>query len=260
MAIYWDESAMKAVPTTASILAIGDSWFWYPMPGGSLANCLGAMVDTKGHVILAKGMNGAEAYDYVAGKYKRQVQEALRLYGSGLSAVFISGGGNDFAGFNDLRPLLKSNCAGESDARGCFRAGQNGIKAFFSNVDQCYRALIGQVYTRTPLSCHIVMHTYDYAIPTGKGVFGGAGWLKPALDDAQVPQTLQQPCIRFLIDNFHAVLTDIAKGDPDHLHVVDSRSVLAAGDWANELHPRGAGFRKIAEQRWRPVLESLGLA
>ncbi|HNV59210.1 MAG TPA: SGNH/GDSL hydrolase family protein, partial [Rhodoferax sp.] len=105
MNYYWDENLMKNDGKLPSILAIGDSWFWYPLPGGSLINYIGPVVEKKSHVILAKGMNGAEAFDYVDGKYARSVREALRLYGAGLSAAFISGGGNDFAGFNDLRPL-----------------------------------------------------------------------------------------------------------------------------------------------------------
>ena len=127
MSYYWDESRMKNAGVSPSILAIGDSWFWYPFVGGSLVNNIGDIVDNKGHVVLAKGMNGAEAYDYVDGKYARSVLEALRLYGSGLSAVLISGGGNDFAGFNDMRPLLKENCSAETTAKGCFQAGTTGF-------------------------------------------------------------------------------------------------------------------------------------
>lgn len=103
----------------------------YPLPGGSLINYIGPVVEKKSHVILAKGMNGAEAFDYVDGKYAKSVREALRLYGAGLSAAFISGGGNDFAGFNDLRPLLKDDCSAESTAKGCFRPGDSGSERFF---------------------------------------------------------------------------------------------------------------------------------
>lgn len=261
MAVFWDEVAMeRSGRGTATILAIGDSWFWYLMPGGSLANVLGDVVDPKGHVILAKGMSGAEAFDYVDGKYKTAVREALRLYGSGLSAVFISGGGNDFAGFNDLRPLLKRDCAAETTAKACFRTGAGGLKAFFDNIDQHYRALIGLIYTRTSLDCHIVLHDYDYAQPNGKGVLGRPGWLLPALVDAGVPEGLRQGCVNHLIDAFHGVLAGIAKGDPAHLHVVDSRGTLEPGDWANELHPKRAGFNKIGQQCWKPLLQSLQLA
>jgi hypothetical protein len=260
MSHYWDEAQMKNANATPSILAIGDSWFWYPFVGGSLVNNIGDIVDSAGHVVLAKGMNGAEAYDYVDGKYARSVREALRLYGSGLSAVLISGGGNDFAGFNDLRPLLKDNCSAEITAKGCFRAGAAGLQGFFQQMDEHYRKLIGIVYTRTSPSCLILMHAYDYAIPDGRGVFGGNGWLKPALVSAQVPAGLHQACVTHLIDCFYKMLVNIASLDPSHLFIVDSRGTLRPSDWANELHPKGSGFSRIANTCWKPVLRNLSLA
>jgi hypothetical protein len=156
MSFYWDEDKMRnAGHLSPSILAIGDSWFWYPFPGGSLINNLGPMVATQSHVILAKGNNGADLSDYTVGKYKGIVREALRLYGKSLSAVFISGGGNDFAGLHDLRPLLKTDCSNETTAKDCFKTGSGGLKEFMKAIDNHYRNLIGQIYTRTPPNCHI---------------------------------------------------------------------------------------------------------
>jgi hypothetical protein len=257
---YWDEFKMKNDGANPTILAIGDSWFWYPFVGGSLINYLGPLVANKSHVILAKGMNGAEAFDYVDGKYAKIVLDALRFYGADLSAVFLSGGGNDFAGFNDLRPLLKDNCSGETTAKGCFRGGDSGLKGFLDRIDEYYRKLIGVVYSRTSPDCIIVMHSYDYAVPNNKGIFGDKGWLKPALLDASVPAILHQDCVNLLIDSFHNVLTKITKMDTEHLFVVDSRGTLTAHDWANELHPKGTGFKKIAKTKWKPLLERIGLA
>ncbi|BDT67862.1 hypothetical protein os1_20400 [Comamonadaceae bacterium OS-1] len=257
---YWDATIMQNQGAFPTMMAIGDSWFWYLFPGGSLINYIGPMVETKSHVILVKGMNGAEAFDYVDGKYAKSINQALKLYGSGLSAVLISGGGNDFAGFNDMRPLLKDKCSKETTAEGCFQAGEQGLDGFLDRMDQYYRKLIGVIYTRTSLDCHIIMHSYDYAIPDGKGVFGQQGWLQPALVNAGVPPDLQQLCVKLLLDRFHKVLLNIVAMDPGHLHLVDSRGTLGAGDWANELHPTGGGFKKIAIQKWGPLLRDIGLA
>jgi hypothetical protein len=258
--VYWNEANVQAAGAIPTILAIGDSWFWYPFPGGSLISYLGPLVEPKAHVVLAKGMNGAEAYDYVEGKYSDDVSGALRFYGSDLSAVFISGGGNDFAGFNDMRPLLNLDCSGAETAEDCFRSGDGGLDAFLKRTEHYYRTLIGHIYTLTPVHCVMVMHSYDYAIPDGRGVFGGKGWLKPALEAAGVPESLQRDCVRYLITRFHSMLTSISSGDPDHLLVVDSRGTLDEGDWANELHPKGKGFKKIANERWKPVLHRANLA
>ena len=47
MNYYWDENLMKNDGKLPSILAIGDSWFWYPLPGGSLINYIGPVVEKK---------------------------------------------------------------------------------------------------------------------------------------------------------------------------------------------------------------------
>jgi hypothetical protein len=42
--VFWDGNLLEAAGRSASILAIGDSWFWYFFPGGSLLNQLGPIV------------------------------------------------------------------------------------------------------------------------------------------------------------------------------------------------------------------------
>ena len=261
--VYWDADTLNEDHRAASILAIGDSWFWYPFPGGSLLNALGPLVAGRQHTILAIGNNGAEAYDYVLGKYEKIVRTALAQHGTGLSAVFLSGGGNDFAGFSDLRPLLERDCSGAANADECYRPGDadGTLDWFLRKLKESYALLLGRVLLSTPPELRVFMHNYDYPIPTGRGVYGGnSGWLKPALDDAQVPPGLQQACLRHLIDRLTDVLRELAARDPVRIVLVDSTDTLVPADWANELHPKPAGFRKIARERWLPLLQAHGLA
>ncbi|MCM8595959.1 SGNH/GDSL hydrolase family protein [Accumulibacter sp.] len=261
--VYWDWNRMQSDHHMPSILAIGDSWFWYPFPGGSLLNPLGRVVASKEHYILAIGNNGAEAFDYVYGKYAKSVRAALSLHGSALSSVWISGGGNDFAGINDLLPLLNGDCRKATNAGDCFRSGdgERTLNWLLRKTAESYRALIGQILASTDSRSKVVMHDYDYAFPTGKGVFGNRGsWLKPALDNAGVPAGLQHECIRHLIDRLTVTLQDLTRIDPQRIFLVDSRNTLAEADWANELHPKPAGFQKIALRKWQPLLKNLELA
>jgi hypothetical protein len=261
--VYWDCYSMQNDGYCPSILAIGDSWFWYPFPGGSLVNRLGPIVAGKQHNILTLGNNGAEAFDYVYGKYAKSVKTALRFHGSALSAVFISGGGNDFAGFNDLHPLLNPDCTGSQSATECFKPGdcEKTVDWLMRKMSDSYRVLIGQILASASPFTKIVMHNYDHAIPTGQGAYSGSGaWLKPALDDAKVPPPLQGACISHLIDRLSMELQELTKIDPTRIFLVDSRNTLAQEDWANELHPKPKGFEKIAEEKWKPVLQSIGLA
>lgn len=260
--VYWDWNSMQKDSHYPSILAIGDSWFWYPFFGGSLINQLGRLVAEKEHYILALGNNGAEAYDYVFGKYSKSVKTTLSDHGLALSSIFISGGGNDFAGFNDLRPLLVDDCTNANKAEDCFRAGdeERTLNWLMRKTAESYRALIGQILASTDRRAKIIMHNYDYAFPSGKGVFGKKGsWLKPALEDAKVPATLQHECIKHLIDRVTNELKALTKIDSSRILLVESANTLAERDWANELHPKPSGFKKIAVQKWRPVLAEIGL-
>jgi hypothetical protein len=263
--VYWDAAELQAADEVPSIIAIGDSWFWYPFPGGSLLNQLGPLVASRQHTVLAFGNNGAEVYDYVYGKYAKSVREALRLYNDGsLSAVFLSGGGNDFAGFNDLRPLLNANCSAAGNADQCFKDGDDDgtLDWLMQRTRESYNTLIGQIVAQPNPNLKVFLHNYDYAFPSGKGLFNNTDgtWLKRALDDAQVPRPLQRPCVMRLVDRFSAELQTVADQNNGRVIFVDSRNTLSETDWANELHPTPGGFGKIAQQRWKPLLVDNGLA
>jgi hypothetical protein len=260
--VYWSEQAMQLDQVSPDILAIGDSWFWYPFPGGSLINPIGDLLAAQGHIVYVVGNNGAEAYDYVKGKYRRPVREMLRLYGSAAKAVLVSGGGNDFAGFNDLRPMLNADCSAATTAAECFKPGdaEGTLEWLMQRVFENYALLASRTMLVVPPTTPILVHAYDYAVPDGRGVGGGNGWLKPSLEDARVPVALHQDCIRLLIDSAQSVMAQLAASSNGRVVAVDSRGTLSPADWSNELHPKRAGFKKIAVQKWRPVLQQLGLA
>jgi hypothetical protein len=259
--LYWHEPTMLAEGATPSILAIGDSWFWYPLPGGSLATSLSRIVGPHQHTMLAFGNNGAEAFDYVEGVYAAVIDRAIDRYGTSLSAVFVSGGGNDFAGFNDLRPLLGTNCSACGDADSCFNHGDGPgtIEELFGRVRRYYVELIDRVAASVPAAARIFVHNYDYALPSGVAVIGEKAWLRPALLSAKVPSGLRPECVRYLIDQFSLRLAELETLYAGRVLFIDSRGVLEPADWANELHPRAAGFNKIARERWRPRLAAAGL-
>jgi len=260
--IYWHEPLMRNDGAVPSILAIGDSWFWYPMPGGSLANALARLVAPRQHTILTFGNNGAEAFDYVDGVYAPPIAAALERYGTGCSAVFISGGGNDFAGFTDLRPLLGVDCSNCGTEDECFNhgGGMGSVEALFDRVQQSYIQLVDLVAANVPASARIFLHNYDYALPSGKAMIGSKAWLKPALVAARVPAGLRAGCVRYLIDRFSERLADLELRYGGRVIFVDSRGTLRPDDWANELHPKAHGFTRIARTCWQPALASAGLA
>lgn len=122
--------------------------------------------------------------------------------------------------------------------------------------------LLGEVFVWAHPEVSVFIHNYDYALPSGKGVFGpNTGSIKRALDDANVPEALQQDFVKIVIDRFTSdVLMALETKYPDRVIVVDGRNALNPSDWANELHPKPRGFKKLAETRWYPELWARGLA
>ena len=106
----------------------------------------------------------------------------------------------------------------------------------------------------------IVLHGHDYAVPDGRGVLGGFGflpgpWLQPGFHrkghgdtDANV-DVMEQ-----LINTFNAMLRQLAGAVGfGHVRYVDLRGTLSNAanykrDWANELHPTERGFRSVAQK------------
>ena len=261
---FWDERLMIDQHFAPDILAIGDSWFWYPV--NNLLNPLFNVLQ-RDYCILAYGDNGAESVDYV-GYYRNQVTEALDAWKGSIKAVFISGGGNDFAGLDDMFKIVRPDCAGVTDVDGCFNAGQP--QAIFREVTRAYTRLIGIVRNVLP-DCPIILHNYDRAIPTGKGFLGWGNWLRAPLDQAHVARRLQQQIVNRLIFELTGQLKTHAAADPaiwiaDSARMVDitdpadiqGPGTLSAEQWANELHPTPGGFQKIA-RTWKKTLKEAEL-
>jgi hypothetical protein len=113
MTVYYDPNQ---VPTGAfpAILAIGDSWFWYPKISNLLAE-VSAAVKPDYSNIMALGFLGAKLEEYVNGKYAQAFARELRPgFLQYYSAVLISGGGNDAV---DWGLCLKDDCSAETTAR-----------------------------------------------------------------------------------------------------------------------------------------------
>lgn len=246
---YWDERDMLANYERPEILAIGDSWFWYPFN-----NLLNPIFNIwNGKVILALGDNGAEAVEYVGARFQTLITEALEAYADSIRLVLVSGGGNDIAGEDDFDLILKEDCSGAATFAECYEAAQPAT--IMDTIESACRTLIVQVRRMVP-GAAAVLHNYDYAIPTGEGFLGMGNWLRKPMDDAGVKRELQAPLVNDLIDQLGLRLARL-QGEFDNVRFVNSAGTLAAGEWANELHPKPAGFNKLVRRRWRPILREL---
>jgi hypothetical protein len=250
MPVYTDEGRMQHDGfATPDILGIGDSWFWWHInnlliPISQLWN--------QPQVILTHGGAGANAVELAKGGNLAAYRRVLRGSGN-LKAVLVSGGGNDFAGLDDMfRILVKAGGSQAVTGADCFIKKELDA-LMFTEVLGAYRTLARELKRWRPEAVMFV-HNYDYALPSGVGHLGFGHWLKDPMDAVNIPAAVQQLAVNHLIDTFTDVLAQVYLEFPEHVEIVDTRNALVATDWANELHPESSGFNKLVSQRWAPAL------
>ncbi|MDG0854555.1 GDSL-type esterase/lipase family protein [Roseateles puraquae] len=254
----WNEQELSQEAVFPTVLAVGDSWFWY-LKSNLLVGLHKLMNQGRNHIILVRGANGAEATEYTSGAIRQQLEwdlNTVKGYGKTLEAVLVSGGGNDLAGPEDFVPLLLPNCSNATTAAACFKPGEPD--ALFKTVTTAHASTIDLVQQHLP-GKPVFLHGYDYANPNGLGFLGFGQWLRVPMDMCQVPRPLQQSVVNHCIDTYWTALKALqARYPAGVVRLVDQRGTLAPTDWANELHPTPAGFRQLAK-RWKPELKAAGL-
>jgi len=259
--IYWnDSSRLFDSGETIDVLALGDSWFHYPF--NNLITPLYTALDRP--TVYVIGESGARADELCQGSWLGNFRRMLGGYPS-IRLVCISAGGNDFAGIGDLDDkILASDCSNATSLAECYRAAQP--QGVFASVELAYRTILAAVAGIRP-DLPVLVHNYDYAIPNGKTLPGLRSWLKLPMDNDRVPTAgapldgLRRDIVRDLIDQFTLSLDRLesAVAQP-HVDLVWSAGTLSDTDWANELHPKPAGFVKLVNDCWSgPARAALGL-
>lgn len=254
--VYWGTLGAVHAGANPIALLLGDSWYWYPTD--NLAIEINNRLASQDLIVI--GNNGADAADWIAGRIRKDIDFAFRMYASQVQALLLSGGGNDIAGMADFLKLIEDNCTKATTVAECYRSAQPD--EIISRIISAYRAVIikFRAYNRTAT---VFTHNYDHAWPTGRGLFGPAKWLKAPMDKAKVPKDLRRDLFKDLIDRLHQAQQRLAQEEglgpivpilsagtlPDDESVVDDW-------WANELHPTPQGFRKLAKEAFVPALRT----
>jgi len=252
--VYWGAHGAIADGAAPSIMMVGDSWFWYPFD--NLAQEVGRLRPNETVVVV--GNNGAEAAEWST-RYRKDIDFAFRMLASDVKVLLVSGGGNDLAGMKDFLRIVKDDCSTATSVAGCYRTAEPGT--LMTMLMGCYRTLITKFRAynkRAP----VILHQYDYAWPTGAGVFGPADWLQEPMLAAQVKADLQRRLFRDLINRLKKAQIDLAgERALGRVLVASSAGTLPENTaiWANELHPTPEGFRLIAEQAIEPQLKLVPL-
>ncbi len=243
--------ALKApTPSPLYMLSVGDSWFDYPLVGNGplpgqtdVISQLEAM-GTQNPLIANVAHWGYSAIEELAlPRQERMVQtlaDADNWSSSGKpDAILMSGGGNDIAGDN-FCIYLDFN---DGRSTGLDPARFAGVIA---SIKVSYLDLFSFRDQYAP-GVPIFGHDYDFPTPNGVHPICSGPWLQPSLayrgwTDVQKGAAI----VKAALQAFSALLVSLEADPANNFHLVPTQGTLAAGEWANELHPTPDGFKAIA--------------
>jgi len=249
------QARQAGAPAPLNLIGDGDSWFDYPLPDPLHAtDVLEALKDTGDPApMILKLAHYSDATTTLLGVNKRnrliaQLQDKANGH---IDALLFSGGGNDVVGDQFRFWLHDASAVGNDPARG---VDNRRLADIFGVVESAYLDLI-RIRDRFAPHAPIFVHAYDFAIPNGISACHLAGpWLRPSLVDRGWPDLAPGTLIvRTILIQFRAMLQRLASDPANDMVLVETQGTLAPDDWANELHPTGAGFAKIAA-RFRAAL------
>ncbi|WP_256081873.1 SGNH/GDSL hydrolase family protein [Massilia sp. YIM B04103] len=238
--------AALAAPQPLNLIAQGDSWFDYPLPFPGASDVIAHLRNVpKGPEILSLAHHGEAAESMLGVKKLHELLRELRDPQNGhFDAILFSGGGNDLAGDQFRLWVRDAVSAGSDPAQGLLQPRVDGVLAV---VRAAYEDL-AQARDRIDASIPIFVHSYDFALPDGKGVCGAGPWLQPGLLDRGWEALADgQVIVRELLSQFSALLDELQTRHANFIHV-KTQGTLGAHDWANELHPTPGGFARITQK------------
>lgn len=259
-------ASLSATTTTRQpfplvMLAVGDSWFDYPLSGNDpltfgnntdVIAQLQTMGKPKPRILNLAHAGDATTEELALPKQKRmkeQLSNRSNWPASGKpDAILFSGGGNDIAGDQFCIFL---DYAGAPGATGL---DHQRFADALGAIEASYRALFAfrdTFATGVP----IFGHCYDYPLPSGEAAPCGIGpWLKPSLDFCGWTGQGYDIMVQAM-NSFKTVLQRLATDPTNNFVLIDTLGLLDGTDWANELHPIATGFQKIAKAFVRALRE-----
>lgn len=254
------DKLIEANPDARKILAEGDSWFAYPrrfLIFGPASNIVEHLGKRRNYIIYSTASNGDEAVSMLSGEHKHAMMKRIKAHD--YDFILFSGGGNDIVGRFDFDLFVDKKETGMT-ASDCINTRRLNRK--LDQIASIYEELIERVAKYSP-NTKIVTHTYDFAIPTGKGyelfdIFPiGESWMHPILKEQGITDKEEQKLIiRTILIAFKEKLAAVQAQYSSQFYVVNTQGLLTENQWRNELHPTPAGF-KLVSQKIADVLESL---
>lgn len=207
----------------------GDSWFQYPL----------RLKDTIDHLmepfaIRSLGGAGHLFSDMLA---ENEYTEAIQREGA--HYFLICGGGNDMVHSGRLAGFLHEYQEGASADELIYR---EGLDQFLEGLIGGYEQMNEGLVRRFP-NLRILCHGYDWVLPTK-----GGKWLGTPLAERKVPTKLWNEVLAILIDELNIALKSLEISFPGRFFHVNCRGAVgdSKGQWHDEMHPKSAGYGRVA--------------
>lgn len=221
---------------TIKILSEGDSWFQYPF---ILDDVIDVLMLEPDFAVCSLDAGGDLISNMIASReylvFLRQEQPDVFLF---------SGGGNDMLGDGRLANFLHPFAVG----RPVHEYPNDAFVEFLQGMGDSYRRVFAGAQAEVP-GVLVFCHSYDYAIPQNDQ------WLGQPMRNALriTDRGVQAAIVRHLIDRVTETMQTVA-AEFSHVTHIDLRNRVGGRDeWYDELHPRDAGFRRVAEQFIRAI-------
>ena len=175
------------------------------------------------------------------------------------NALLVSGGGNDV--IDDAGRLIPESAVPQrSDKPVQDYVDLAQLARTLREVSDGYRRIVA-LRDGDDSPCPgvpLITHEYDLATPRDAParflVLQLGPWLHPAMVDARIPQPRWNDVSDFLLGSLGQCLRDL-EGELPNFHVARTQGTLTraalgthgnSNDWANEIHPNGGGFARLA--------------
>jgi hypothetical protein len=269
---------LAAPITPLDLLAVGDSWFEYPLTDDGLITGFnqaiigntGTQLQSMGNpppTILSYALHGQSTTEMLSYQRQESMLSALTdpnttQWNNGTTAdgILVSAGGGDIVG-DQFAIYLDYHGGGLDSAR--FQGSLASVQASYMDLF-ALRDIAAAEVKIDPKQIPIFGHCYDYAVPNGKPagwpVPLAGPWLKPSLDFCGYDYAHGLTIVQAAIDGFRKLLADLASDKitlpgkaTNNFILIDTIGTLSRDNkrpngWANELHPYTEGFASLANK------------
>ena len=232
---------LKVKPKLEVIVAEGDSWFLFPLPG---------VRDTLTYINRQLNIRSfADAGDELRDYYLNQeLIMGIEQLDPKPRVILLSGGGNDVIGPEISRILIAANFRNRGLPIGNY-VNLNEFNNVLEELRQGYEFFITEIQNLLGGDdfC-IFIHGYDFirANPPKRVIKNG--WANKYMMQAGIYPDDRERVINHLVTGFNDMLEELSEDQrfANNVVYVNNLNTLGDDEWRDEIHPDNGGYKKVA--------------